>query len=317
MEYAQKLNNIAALLIDVGHYDRAILSLQRALRLSELYAMGDNDTNRAHCKCHECTLDGCIAFSEQQKNTSTTPTIIIKNESSNSTRSHTDTNNSINKRRRIMARKSPMTNEDCDRDDNKNANYKHKPSHNGHGIDESPAGSNNNDSGYIYRHPILIQQGHKMGSIRFLVILFNLALAQHLKALSSSEDKKEHPTKKALLLYELIFEYWSRLQGRSSKEDAPCRANNIRFVMIIYNNLSQMYRLVNNSTKQKQCLQHLLSTVMVVIDNKARNVHTSFTPVTSQNSNSDCDDAAFRNSLDGFLTNTATLMLQEQCAQAA
>ncbi|OEU07244.1 hypothetical protein FRACYDRAFT_251297 [Fragilariopsis cylindrus CCMP1102] len=82
--YAQKLNNRAALCIEIGHYDRAIASLAKALRLSAGNNHSSSDQHqhqRQHphqeeerqqyqhrpqpvCRCNYCSLDGCIAYSE-------------------------------------------------------------------------------------------------------------------------------------------------------------------------------------------------------------------------------------------------------------
>lgn len=59
--FAQKLNNSAALCIEIGHYDRAILSLTKALRLSREQ---NDESMMCGCSCYECSLDGCIAYSE-------------------------------------------------------------------------------------------------------------------------------------------------------------------------------------------------------------------------------------------------------------
>mmetsp|Transcript_16934 Transcript_16934/g.34850 ORF Transcript_16934/g.34850 Transcript_16934/m.34850 type:complete len:185 (+) Transcript_16934:111-665(+) len=59
--FAQKLNNSAALCIEIGHYDRAIFSLTKALRLSRQQS---DESLVSGCACHQCSLDGCIAYSE-------------------------------------------------------------------------------------------------------------------------------------------------------------------------------------------------------------------------------------------------------------
>mmetsp|Transcript_45417 Transcript_45417/g.49105 ORF Transcript_45417/g.49105 Transcript_45417/m.49105 type:complete len:280 (+) Transcript_45417:130-969(+) len=62
--YAQQLNNVASLCLEVGQYDKAISSLGKALRLSELHIV-DQLLDRAQaCTCHDCSLDGCITYSE-------------------------------------------------------------------------------------------------------------------------------------------------------------------------------------------------------------------------------------------------------------
>ena len=328
------LNNAASLLIERGHYDMAIASLQQALRQVELRMMNESESNtnrtKIYCMCNECTIDGCIQFSEKQ-NISCNRAIYqthrdVHTDSSCSCSNncaHTEATKSSNKRRRITQTR---------RDD---------------GEETANIYSNDKESGYIYQRPILIPNDHEMGATRFSVVLFNLALAHQLKAVSSksknsnssntnnkSEIENETPrdnecTRKALLLYEILFEYWSRLQSVSSNTrsfDAhkdTARSTSFRFVMIMYNNLSQMYSLVDDTIRQHQCLQSLLSIVMIAIESKNRNTGSLFAPRgprTIQNStNSDINSSAsFQESLDGFLANTATLIVsQKMCAQAA
>jgi len=215
-----------------------------------------------------------------------------------------------------------------------------------------------NERGYIYQSPILVPKDHEIGSILFFVILFNLSLAHHLKALvitgktgckseneSENENESESEKKtltnnehirKALLIYELMFEYWKRLHadsrsnGLNGSHEDPTSSTSFRFMMILYNNISEMYRLAKDTIRQRQCLQKLLSIVMIAIESKNRNAASSValqrTPVLQRYSSSDgeSDDNrngetdAFRESLDGFIANTAVIMMpQKVCAQAA
>lgn len=320
------LNNAASLLIERGHYDLAITTLQHALRQVELRMMNDSESNtnrtKIYCMCDECTLDGCLQFSETQNSRSnralfqTHRAVHADSSCSCSNNSaHTGATNSSNKRRRITETRRDEGEETANR-------Y-----------------SSEKESGYIYQHPVLIPNDHEMGATRFFVILFNLALAHQLKAVSSNTSNKneienetqrdDECTRKALLLYEILFEYWSRIQSVSSNtgildgHEDTARSTSFRFVMIMYNNLSQMYSLVNDTIRQHQCLQSLLSIVMIAIESKNRNTGSPFTPRgprTIQNSsNGDINSsAAFQESLDGFLANTATLMVSQQmCARAA
>jgi len=401
--YAQKLNNSAALCIEVGAYDRAIASLQRALRLSELYmndkikttttaASSAGQTSGTACSCQECTLDGFIIFSEsnnipvssissssRRRRRSIDATVIATetetanaNANANATIVVTDHNSSnrSNKRRRIevaviaapnnndgdtafcnkeSSKRSKNNNDDDNNDDSDSVLLDENNTNN---KDDSSSSSSSNEDAvtennycYIYKRPIRVHRHcHEMGSILFLVILFNLALSHHLKAATiittinnnnnnnnnththnthiRGKNEKNHRAAlaksihKAQLLYELVFEYWSRLQKREQ-----C---SIRFNMILHNNLSQMYRLVNNPIKERQCLQNLLSTVMMFVtdcNNKTRNnnnhqhyhhqqTYNTGSSSSSSSSSSDLD-------LDGFLTNTAALTIHERCAKAA
>jgi len=158
-----------------------------------------------------------------------------------------------------------------------------------------------------------------MGSTCFFIILFNLALAKHLKVLIDNDGLK-HSIRGVLHLYELIFEYWSRLQAdRSFAIENDTATSSLRFVMILFNNMSQMYKMVNNRTKHKQCLQNLQSIVMIAVECNTRlaaireNIGGSGESRENESGSHRCRES-FQQSIDGFLTN---LMPPEQCAQAA
>jgi hypothetical protein len=180
------------------------------------------------------------------------------------------------------------------------------------------------EHGFTYSQPILVgSEGHTMGATLFLVIIFNLALAHHLKALDGHHTKKERDIiiQKTLSMYELTHRWQLKLlskdmKGNSTSSNPRASAScssvaSIRFNMIIQNNLSQIYLLINDNSKYKRCLQHLLSTVMVVIDYKTRSTNNNdASRVTSK------DPRVIE--LEGFLTNTTALILGDgHCAQAA
>jgi hypothetical protein len=196
-----------------------------------------------------------------------------------------------------------------------------------------------------------------MGSVLFLVILFNLALAHHLKATTisttvhhrknSSQSKSLAKTvDKALMLYQLVLEYWSKLQQRleqsshdgdadvDNDESRSCSKtnnyNSIWFRMILHNNLGQFYKWTENPTKENECLHDLLSAVLLVTDQAKQHgpgngsVPTAMIADTNSNPNTSTSERArarresgFKRDLEGFLSNTAALTLHEQCAEAA
>ncbi len=65
--YAQELNNSAALCIEVGLFDRAIVSLKRALKL---YKYQEKTQHVDQCNSYEYTLEGCIIGTRELKRTS-------------------------------------------------------------------------------------------------------------------------------------------------------------------------------------------------------------------------------------------------------
>jgi tetratricopeptide (TPR) repeat protein len=141
---------------------------------------------------------------------------------------------------------------------------------------------------YIYERPILVSKQsmegeHCPGVILSLIIIFNLALAHHLSAMQNNTDRKL--LQKALHLYELAYQL-------QREED---HNGSLRFTMIVANNLGQIHRAVKNESKHQQCLEHLLSTMMYLVDSRVRL----------------CME------FDGFLRNASKLILQDKCAGAA
>lgn len=153
--------------------------------------------------------------------------------------------------------------------------------------------NHNTDGGYLYRDPIrvpprVIQQNHSMGLVLPLILTFNLALAHHLQALHE-RALSGGKLKKILRLYELLF--------RWQMDDDDVQVDSIIFTLIISNNLGEIHRAVCNHDTYNQCLQHLLSTVMFMVECKG----TQRSVVN----------------IDGFLRNTSRLILHNNCAGAA
>jgi len=135
----------------------------------------------------------------------------------------------------------------------------------------------------IYSSPKFAQRGHSPGITLSLIIILNLAMAHHLSAIQHDHCRKR--LQKALQLYELAH------QLQMEEEIYSPRAT-----MIIANNVGEIHRAVNNHNKHAMCLQHLLSTMMYMIDCRI--------PVSSIE-------------LEGFFRNTSQLILHNNCASAA
>ena len=158
------------------------------------------------------------------------------------------------------------------------------------------------DGGFIYRRPVevdtnSIQEGHNMGVNLSLIVIFNLALAHQLRAIdqiastSSSADQKL--LQKALQLYELAYQLHLDECQDSTNYD---RVGSLRFTMIVSNNLGEIHRIAGRQEKHEMCLQHLLQTIMYLVD--------------SQTAIDSID-------LDGFFRNTSQIMFHNIGAQAA
>lgn len=96
----------------------------------------------------------------------------------------------------------------------------------------------------------------------------------------------------------------------AEERGSPCvTMSGILFTMVIANNLAQIHFAVNNITKYYMCLQHLLSTMMFLVDCQQ---------VNAMNYNADHSSAQPSIiELDGFLRNTTCLFLRAQAAAAA
>lgn len=311
MAGAQQLNNFATLYIETENYDNAIVVLQEALRLWEEHRVRQvcGKSHMNWCSCSSCTLDGCIAFSEQQQQQNLSKhKHDVDSITCCSTRDDVASGNG-NKRRRLSSEKNMTlkTRDTCE--DATNTSLKLK-----NGFSNKTPSSLTDDSnhGYTYLNPIRIPRRHNMGSTCFFIIMFNLTLANHLKVLNGSTEVRKDEVKGVLNLYELIFEYWSRLQAdRSVVRENDTINTNLRFVMILFNNMSQMYRMVENVTKQRQCLENLLSMVMIAIECNARLASTR--QAGNDEDQIRCGDS-FQQSIEGFLTN---VMSPQECAEAA
>jgi hypothetical protein len=373
--YAQKSVNRAALCIEIGHYDRAIATLAKALRLSA----GNSDQHQHHvpvCHCNCCSLDGCIAYSERISATEElTQQMAMKNIRSAST----DCSSSL-----FLSQhnKSFLSQQQQQQQQQHNNNYDRNGDNNNSLLSDDKIYG----CGYIYRRPIritsrTIQEGHNMGSTLFLIITFNLALAHHLSAVAvalavngnNSGTTETNRIKKTLQLYEIsnkwhiqssncylyndgdddsgryntsrmmTHQHHHRQQQQqqlnkeysSSEEEQPMddasTVSSIRFNMIICNNLSHIHCLVSNHTKHRQCLEHLLSQVMVALEYKTRTTPSSTTTrgIGGGGGGDDdndrhhhhhygaAEDYTLLMDLDGFLQNASSLILQEKCAKAA
>lgn len=318
--YAHRLNNSAALCIEIGHYDRAIGSLQRALKLCERRVSeslsSNGDTVAGCCQCSECTLDGCIASSE-------TSSLFFTSDSNNSSIQLASCNPPI-----------PVATAASTSDDATNSPRCTKRRR----IQETAKNSNCTSStisttptitsqSYIYKTPIRVQrQGHEMGSTFYMIVLFNLALARQLKAIACLRSQQQQlpsntkyimaaklAAREARLLYELILKYWSTIEQQEQesqqyKTSSDDYYSSIRFRMILSNNLSQLYRLTKDTTQERQCLEDLLSIILVA---QAR--ITTQASTANDNDNTNCHGDL----LDGFLSNTATLTMRDHSAGAA
>jgi tetratricopeptide (TPR) repeat protein len=139
---------------------------------------------------------------------------------------------------------------------------------------------------YMYRRaihiPLAIESNYQASIMVSVMIIFNLALAHQLSAVGS--DKKQSKLCKAIKLYELSF----NLQRNENFD------NNVVFTMATMNNMGLIYHTLNDGETANKCFEHLLSTLMFLIDCGEGDV---------------CE-------LDGFLRNVPNV-ISEPCSAAA
>jgi hypothetical protein len=338
--YTQRLNNSAALCIEIERYDRAISSLEKALQLLKLSVQHradrdttsssfssslalqhrvndkggggeeeDNDEEEAfllssdedvdYCQCNQCSLDGCIIYSE------TTDPKISDAHANNSSLSPLNTSDCrTNKKRRISSSLSSSSSSPLSLSSSSSSSSSSTTTTTTTSLIDQQQHNRHNSRlyGYIYQRPIrvtpqTILEGHIMDySTMYRIITFNLALANHLSASASASangssvnnDVVSSSSTASLLassststmkMHTSLQLYEKLLKSSNSN------INSERFKMIINSNLCHIYRSmmgVNNNnvsnststststssteTSYQSCLNNLLSTIMVVVD---------------------------------------------------
>ena len=100
----------------------------------------------------------------------------------------------------------------------------------------------------------------------------------------------------------------------ASSSTASSSSSNIRFRMIVHNNISQMYRVSKQRQKEdgnhyrEHYLTNLLSAIMVVVENNN---------FVQGNIGNRRRGSSIDNNMEGFLQNALPLLSREICAEAA
>ncbi len=244
--FAQKLNNNAAMCIEIGYYDKATQSLQRAL---EFYQKQSDENMVEVCDCDKCVGDGNLDFSADFRARAPRRLSISSHCSDDGDDDY------IRKPKRSISKDDikfltkSISNPKLEKvlseerrrlrgegGNDKNANWSIE--------DEFCEGElEEDDQDLIYKRPIRVERvGHPMGGSLFLIITFNLALTHHLEV-AIPRSKKQYDAKsakKALLFYELTSAHESRLLSDShNRWDS---LNSIRFNKILESNLNQIFQ---------------------------------------------------------------------------
>merc|ERR1740130_153598 len=156
--------------------------------------------------------------------------------------------------------------------------------------------------GFVYRKALRVnmsssieqQMHYYTGSTLRVIIVFNLALAYHLKAIATTiiTATAAAPTSTTttkllqqslhlyMLAYRLHTEYEEQQQQQHQEQEQDSSSatstaslfnsdnlGNLRFVMIISNNIGEIHRISNDTTKHVRCLDHVLSCIMHTVVN--------------------------------------------------
>jgi len=323
-DLAKIVNNRAAYQIArFGNYQEGINLLTKALKLSERSTgtLLQSEVDRFPCSCKFCSLESCLELQEDAQphyHQSRSNTTITRNNKSESVDSSSTED--------LMG---------CDdsHDDNPYSTSSFPQTESYNPFKTSRSGNeqqaedthDDEDDGFVFHRLLLndrsIDEKHYMGSTLPLIILFNLALTHHLVGIDNRNNdnfslaERFKSLEDALKLYELAYQLHigiieqQKLQANKMM-DGTDDVVSLRLTMIVSNNLGQIHRVVGNSKKYKMCLQHLLSTIMY-IGQQRQLFHNSSSSIN--NNHTVLNSTEF----DRFLRNISPILITDICASAA
>jgi hypothetical protein len=151
---------------------------------------------------------------------------------------------------------------------------------------------------YVYQTPVFMHErkgDEALPIAQFTFhIMFNLALAHHLKALQGDEKDQSKALPVSKRLYELTFQ----MQAQEPQ-------SNLVLMAALLNNLSLVHKDLNNQHEAEQCQQLLLSALLLVVD-----MGGAGRVVVETGSSSQTD-------LEGFMGNVVHLIIAESPVASA
>ena len=183
--------------------------------------------------------------------------------------------------------------------------------------------------GYVYRYPIQLPTtsvddiaASLSSHAQCLTVLFNLALAFHLKGLHDescvSQEEQDYAMDNAITVYELLHDIMA------SQSINP----GLMFMACLANNLGQAHTMLELFDKAQSCFEYLLSIQTYLTDNMPGAINNNN---NNSNNKSSLDEQTNASGLtqdieqnsntmapwEGFLYNTTSLVLNDCCACAA
>ena len=307
--YAQKLNNNAAMCIEIGYFEKATQSLQKALEFSQ--KLSDENFIEV-CECKPCGQDGNIDFAADFAPADGTLAA--------ATRGHDD---ELSDEEEYDSRRRNMSREDIHLLTKSISNPKVQKVQKGRqrrrnsmnacwsiedDFCEDELNRQEEENDEIYKRPIRIQrEGCSMGSTLFLIITFNLALTSHLEVAVSHSKKRfdSSSAKKALLFYEMTSDYERRILSDSKTWDPLA---SIRFNTILSSNLLQLLQFLPENSLPTA--RGLISSTSNFIDEQTelltgRSFRKSKSSRRRDNSGGDSDRFSIRDGSDSSLSRSS------------
>ena len=270
---AQNLNNQACRWIAMGNFDAAIADLKYALNLAKVGLSENTNEVRMPCECKHCSLESCIMTANDVTDDDDDD---YEGEDDDGIPSHPRS-----LKRTISKRSNNIVDMEDSNNDYNNGVYDTHRYNNEHKMHFTQDSTPIENEGFVYSRPLRvskhsIENCHYMGTALSFIVLFNIALAHQLKAIETipflvdSKDRME-TLKQPMKLYELAYQLQfqckeveqSRLQrscdDTSTGNDHPF---DLRLMLLMTNNISEIHRLAGNEIKHNHCLEHLLNAVM-------------------------------------------------------
>jgi len=317
----KKLNNSAALYIESGQYDQAISQLKKALCLIKQssdtdYSVTSKNTSRLVCRCDYCILEECMVCSEDSV-LSETKLLSTVHVQANKKETNDYRSDYYIYRRPIRA----------------TPNCLFEGHHMGLFL--------------LLFVRFNLALAHHLKFVSIFVYSTNSNTAATTNSVPIME-KRSIP-QKVLRLYELTYTLQTDLFSTKQHQldatictrystSASVVSPGLRFNMIICNNLSQVHKISQNHEQHKNCLQRLLSMLMYVVDLEQEATYSnsissdeqeyrqavllsSSSPLTILPASLPLSRRRDRKwlcmDLDGFLQNTISIILHDNCAAIA
>ena len=169
---------------------------------------------------------------------------------------------------------------------------------------------------FVFRTPVFVDETRcdedPYVSNASCYIVFNLSLAYHLKALENNDDKEE--ANKYLAVAKSLYELTFRMQ-HTHKNDS--NSSDILLTAAVLNNISVVHNALNNKNEMQQCLELLLSSLVLLVDTRCLPPLPPRNSTISSTEEEDHTSHHVQKMLDGFVGNVMHLLIKNPMAASA